>query len=38
MGQELHWNEQKKKEETDRAKRFLLREMGLNLKRDMRRE
>ena len=26
-----------KKEETDRAKTFLLREMGLNLKRDMRR-
>ena len=25
------------KEETDRAKTFLLREMGLNLKRDMRR-
>jgi hypothetical protein len=27
----------KKKEETDRAKTFLFREMGLNLKRDMRR-
>ncbi|CAF1061926.1 unnamed protein product [Adineta ricciae] len=37
MAKELHWNEQKQKEETDRAKTFLLREMGLNLKRDMRR-
>ncbi|CAF1058752.1 unnamed protein product [Adineta ricciae] len=37
MAKELHWNEQKQKEEIDRAKIFLLREMGLNLKRDMRR-
>ncbi|CAF3708847.1 unnamed protein product [Adineta steineri] len=36
MAKELHWDEQKQKEETDRAKTFLLREMGLNLKRDMR--
>ncbi|CAF0725511.1 unnamed protein product [Rotaria sordida] len=37
MAKELNWNEKKQKEETDRAKTFLLREMGLNLKRDMRR-
>ncbi|CAF3382920.1 unnamed protein product [Rotaria socialis] len=37
MARELKWNEKKQKEEMDRAKTFLLREMGLNLKRDMRR-
>ncbi|CAF0863304.1 unnamed protein product [Rotaria sp. Silwood1] len=38
MAKELNWNKEKQKEETDRAKTFLLREMGLNLKRDMRRD
>ncbi|UJR08406.1 hypothetical protein I4U23_012676 [Adineta vaga] len=37
MAKELQWSEQKQKEEIDGAKIFLLREMGLNLKRDMRR-
>lgn len=32
MGDELNWSKQKRKEETDRCKEFLRREMGLNLK------
>ncbi|CAF1016245.1 unnamed protein product [Didymodactylos carnosus] len=36
MSKELNWNTTKQKEETDRARTFLHREMGLNLKTQMR--
>jgi glycerol-3-phosphate dehydrogenase len=35
MAQELKWNKQKQQEELERAKEFLKREMGLNLKYNM---
>jgi len=35
MGDELNWSKQKRQEETDRCKEFLKREMGLNLKYQM---
>lgn len=35
MGDELKWSKQKRQEETDRCKEFLKREMGLNLKYQM---